>query len=58
MVKVDFVKVDYVNVYFSDKKMIDFNFSQTNENEFLLSGDIEHVDNHNFSGYLNVNRLK
>lgn len=58
MIKVDFSKVDYDSVFFGNKKMIDFNFSQTNRNEFLLSGDIYNEDNHYFAGFLNVCRLK
>lgn len=57
LIKVDFITVQYESRYLGEKKMIDFNFHPTQENEFLIAGDVKNIDSHYFAGYLNLYRL-
>lgn len=57
LIRFNTATMDYNNVYFDDKKMLDFNFSKEHKEEFLLSGDIKGQDNHHFAGYLNINKF-
>ena len=58
LIKFNLKTACYDNIFFDDKKMLDFNFQREFENEFLLSGDIKGLNNHHYAGFLKLSKLK